>query len=51
MEGAAEAVSVFWIGGSFSVACRPVLGGGVLDAYFRLPARMVPVAFVAVDGA
>ena len=28
MEGAAETVSLFWVGGSFSLACRQVRGGG-----------------------
>ena len=53
MEGAAETVSLFWVGSSFSLACRSVRGGGggVLDAGFELTAQMVPLAFDAVDGA
>ena len=35
MEGAAETVSLFWVGGSFSLARRQVRGGGgVQDAGF-----------------
>ena len=53
MEGAAKAVSIFWNGGSFPVACRPVNrgGGGLLLACFLLTAEIVPLAFVAIDGA